>query len=71
VLADKNQANVILDLFKEAGEEGLTKSEISKKLKERKLIGCDCENWIKTFLESHVIEKFRRNGQIRYRLRKK
>jgi hypothetical protein len=71
VLADRNQANVILDLFKEAGEEGLTKEEISRKLNEKKCVGCDCENWIKTFLETHVIGKFRKNGEIRYRLRKK
>lgn len=69
MLADRNQAKVILNLFRIAGKEGLTKKEISRKLTEKKCIGCDCENWMKTFLETHVIERFQKNGEIRYRLK--
>jgi len=47
------QAKEILKIIGEAGKKGISRGNISKKLKNK---GCDCENWINTFHEAGIIE---------------
>ena len=46
-------AKKMLKIIEEAGKRGITRREIEKAIKKR---GCDCENWINTFLEADIIE---------------
>jgi hypothetical protein len=66
---DNSHAKTILDALEEAGEKGLTRKEISRVV--RGMV-CNCENWIKTFLEAGIIEKCgKSNNADRYRLVKR
>lgn len=61
-------AREILDLFRKAGNVGLTLKEVSERIHEK---GCghDCENWIRTFDEAGILEIFGRRGRANlYRL---
>jgi hypothetical protein len=72
VLADKSQGDLIIAIMEEAGEAGLTKGEINNRLRGRGCVGCDCENWMRTFLNAGVIEKCgKKNGATLYKLKSK
>lgn len=51
---ENSQAKEIIKIVKASGRRGITKKAISRAVKDK---GCDCENWIITFLEASVIEK--------------
>ena len=54
------QAKQILDFIENAGEGGVTRREISHAVRYK---GCDCENWVNTFLESGILEKCGKRGR--------
>jgi len=63
---NNSEARAILQALEEAGEKGLTRKEISKIVRGRV---CDCENWVRTFLEAGIIAKCgKSNNADRYRL---
>lgn len=58
-------AKEIIRIIKAAGRKGITRGQISRTLSSR---GCDCENWITTFLEAGIIEKCgKKNGADLFR----
>lgn len=57
---DNTQAKQILEVIKDVGDNGITRQEISEAVKDK---GCDCENWINTFLEAGIIEKCGKRGR--------
>lgn len=70
MIADHPAAKEILSIIGSSGEKGVTKSQISRKIT---TAGCDCENWINTFLEAGVIEECGKTstGAVLYRIAKK
>jgi len=60
LVLSNTQAKQILKIIEAAGEKGITRREIARTLKGK---GCDCENWINTFLEAGIIEKCGKRGK--------